>query len=384
MKIKGFAIRFYARLNRRRKAYMDFDSFVKDIKDNNWNVFGAEVYQNGELKHSYGDTTGLHEIYSATKTVLSVAVGIVYDEGLIDLDRPILDYLPEDKCRALPQKQYDCFKKISVRRLLTMAVKGFPFRPDGAPNWLDFSLACEIEDPDRIEFDYSNISPFLIGVALTEILGSDLGEFIEKRIFAPMDITSFKYGRAPEGYFYGASHMLLSVHDMSKFGLLLYNKGVYNGKRIISEEYVSLATSTQQMNKEGGYGFYTWRYRGGFSIVGKWKQKCYVLPQKGLVITYLAHIEDDSHDLLESMEKNILGIGQKEKNAFKRIGEMEVLFDKISAGEDTPEDRTKLEAYYTGEDWRFDFGLDEAGLLPANLKRGVLSEDGIYNLLENS
>ena len=79
---------------------MDFDRFVKDITDNNWNVFGAEVYQNGELKHSYGDTTGLHEIYSATKTVLSVAVGIVYDEGLIDLDRPILDYLPEDKCQT--------------------------------------------------------------------------------------------------------------------------------------------------------------------------------------------------------------------------------------------------------------------------------------------
>ena len=101
---------------------MDFDSFVKDIKTNNWNVFGAEVYQNGVLKHSYGDTSGLHEIYSATKTVLSVAVGIVYDEGQLDLDRPITDYLPEDKLRALPAEQFDSFTKISVRRLLTMSV----------------------------------------------------------------------------------------------------------------------------------------------------------------------------------------------------------------------------------------------------------------------
>ena len=48
---------------------MKFDQFVKDIQDNNWNVFGAEVYENGELTHSFGDTSGLHEIYSATKTV---------------------------------------------------------------------------------------------------------------------------------------------------------------------------------------------------------------------------------------------------------------------------------------------------------------------------
>ena len=41
-----------------------------------------------------------------------------------------------------------------------------------------------------------------------------------------------------------------------------------------------------------------------------------------------------------------------------------------------------LEAYYTSPAWRADFEADEAGLLPSDLKRGVLSEDGIYNLLE--
>ena len=102
--------------------------------------------------------------------------------------------------------------------------------------------------------------------------------------------------------------MKLTVHDLSKIGLLLYNKGVYEGQRIVSEEYVDMATSIQQMNREGGYGYYIWKYRDGFSINGKWKQKCYVLPKRGIIVTYLSHIEDDSHDLLDSMEKNILGI----------------------------------------------------------------------------
>ncbi|WP_091869919.1 DUF4298 domain-containing protein [Butyrivibrio sp. INlla16] len=42
----------------------------------------------------------------------------------------------------------------------------------------------------------------------------------------------------------------------------------------------------------------------------------------------------------------------------------------------------RLAAYYSSQDWKDDFALDEAGKLPADLKRGVLSEDGIYNMLE--
>ena len=156
---------------------MKFDAFVNDIESNKWNVFGTEVYENGLLTHSYGDT-----------------------------------------------------------------------------------------------------------------------------------IETYEYIRCPDGYYYGASGTKLSVHDLSKIGLLLYNGGIYQGVRILSEEYVKLATSVQQMNREGGYGFYIWKYRDGFSINGKWKQKCYVLPGRGIIVTYLSHIEDDSHDLLDSMEKNILGV----------------------------------------------------------------------------
>ncbi|MBR5419646.1 MAG: serine hydrolase [Lachnospiraceae bacterium] len=298
---------------------MDFEAFVKDIEENRWNVFGVEVYENGELAHSYGDTTeNLHELYSATKTVLSIAVGIVYDMGLIDLEKSVLEYMPAEKLAKMQAKQKESFEKITIRRLLTMSVEGFPFRPflegeDGSPaypeaSWLDFSLACEIKDPEMRAFNYSNINSYLVGVALTEILGRDLGGFIEEKIFAPLGIERFEYTRCPEGYFYGASGMRLTVHDFSKIGLLLYNKGVYQGKRILSEEYDELATSVQMSNREGGYGYFVWKYLDGFSINGKLKQKCYVLPKRGLVITQLCEIEDTGNDLRESMEKWILGL----------------------------------------------------------------------------
>ena len=287
---------------------MNFDAFIKDIEDNGWCVFGAEVYEDGRLTHSWGDTTEkVHDIYSATKVVQSVAVGIAYDRGLIDFDRSVLDYLPKENVEKLSESQAETFKKITVQRLLTMSVDGFPFRPEG-DSWIDFALSCDIKKAETRVFNYNNICAYLVSVVLTEILGEDLGGFIEREIFKPLGITDYEYGRSPEGYFYGASMMKLTVNGLSKIGLLFYNKGIYDGQRIVSEEYVNMATSVQQMNREGGYGYFIWKYRDGFSINGKWKQKCYVLPPRGLIVTYLSHIEDDSHDLLDSMEKNILDL----------------------------------------------------------------------------
>ena len=77
-----------------------------------------------------------------------------------------------------------------------------------------------------------------------------------------------------------------------------------------------------------------------------------------------------------------------------RISHMEALFDKseevVRRLETALEDFAalqpaiaELEAYYTSAQWRKDFEADEAGKLPKDLKRGVLSEDGVWNLLSD-
>lgn len=288
---------------------MKFESFISDIVENNWNVYGVEVYEKGTI-HKYGDTSMTkYPIYSATKTILSIAVGIAYDQGKIDLEKSILDYIPGKHLSAMSDAQRRTFEKITLHRLMTMSVGDLPFRPEGE-SYLDFSLACRIREPEIKVFHYSNIPAYLVGVALTNAIEEDAFGYIDRHILKPMQITDVEFTRCPEGYFYGASGMKLSVHDLSLIGLLLYNKGIYEGKRIVSEKYVDMATSILQMNREGGYGYFIWKYRDGFSINGKWKQKCYVLPKRGLIVTYLSHIEDESKDLLHSMEKNILGFNQ--------------------------------------------------------------------------
>ena len=65
---------------------------------------------------------------------------------------------------------------------------------------------------------------YLVGVALSNAIGEDVGMFIEKNIFEPLHITKYEYGRCSEGYFYGASLMKLTVHDLSQFFLKIMLK----------------------------------------------------------------------------------------------------------------------------------------------------------------
>ncbi len=284
-----------------------FGSFIEEIQKNKWNVFGVEYHEKGQTTRRWGDKVNRHPIYSATKTITSIAVGMAADEGKMDINRSVLRYLPEAAVRKMTEAQRAVYEKITVERLLTMSVVGYPFRPAGE-SWLDAALSYEIPDVNKREFDYSNVSAYLAGVAAAEAVGENLYEYLTRKLFEPLGIVNPPYMTCPDGYFYGASGMELTVGELSRIGLLLMQGGVYEGKRLLSEEYVKAATAVQQMNREGGYGYFIWKYRDGFSINGKWGQKCYVLPEKGRMVTYLSHIEEKCPGLKESMERKMLGI----------------------------------------------------------------------------
>lgn len=102
------------------------------------------------------------------------------------------------------------FQNITVERLLTMSVEGFPFRPEGE-SYLNYLLSCPLENVQTRRFNYSNISAYLVGVALTNAVQEDLYQYLKRE---------------------------LTVHDLSRIGLLLYHGGAYEGKRIVSEEHI--------------------------------------------------------------------------------------------------------------------------------------------------
>lgn len=284
---------------------MNFNQFVEDIEKNHWEIFGVEEYLDGQLVQSYGDTNECrHDIFSATKSITSIGAGLAWDEGKVDYGKSILEYLPADIVSKMSASQKDIYRVISVKRLMTMSVKGYPFRPEG-DDWLRNSLAIELPEAKTPCFDYSNIPAYLVGVAVSNALGEDLYGYLNRKLFAPLGIDNPGCTRCPGGYFYGASGMTLTVNELSRIGLMLMNGGNYNGQQILSPEYVKIATGVQQMNREGGYGFFFWKIPDGFSINGKWKQKCYVLPKEKRVVTFLGHMEQETPEFKVSLMKNM-------------------------------------------------------------------------------
>lgn len=71
-------------------------------------------------------------------------------------------------------------------------------------------------------------------------------------------------------------------------------------------------------------------------------------------------------------------------DAILRIQEMESRFDRLLADSPEPDDLSVLLDYYENGQWLRDYRLDEQGLLPSDLKRGILSEDGFYSYLQQA
>lgn len=284
---------------------MNFQGFIDTVKQNQWELHGIEVFQKGQVVEQYHANPGRHPIYSATKSVTALAVGMAVDDGKLDIHESLYEYLKSEVPVYASAEQIENLKKITIQRLLTMSVKGYPFRPEG-DNWLDFSLLYPLKDVEEKVFDYSNISAYLVGVAVAKALDRHLYDYLEERLFEPLEIVKPEYQNCPSGYFYGASGMYLTVQELEKIGQVCLQKGMYNGQRIVSEAYLTEATSVQQMNREGGYGYYFWKYKDGYRISGKWGQRCYIFPDKDLMVTYLSNMEHGSEKLTKAMEEWIL------------------------------------------------------------------------------
>ena len=186
-----------------------------------------------------------------------------------------------------------------------MSVDGFPFRLSGN-NWLEEALSIPLKNPENKTFLYSNVPAYLVGVTVSSAVNERLDRYLKRKLFAPLGIPEPPCQFSPEGFFYGASGMELTVNELSRIGLMLSNEGEYAQKQIVPSAYVKEATSVQQLNREGGYGYFFWKYRDGFSLNGKWGQKCYVLPEEKMIITFLSHLEEGSDHIRICMEKHLL------------------------------------------------------------------------------
>ena len=259
-------------------------------------IHAAEVLKDGcVLLHHCPDGDKRYPVYSVTKSVTSAAFALACDDALLSPETPLYKFLDTD----IPVT--DAFKALTFSRFLTMTAGEYPFRLQG-DNWLRFILSLDTDYSDT-GYHYSNIPAYLVGRAVENAVGGDLMGYLDKRLFSPLVIEKPAYLTCPEGHFYGATGMELTVHELAQLGQLYLDKGYCKGKSLISEGSVCEALTPRIITPSGDhYGYFFRIAEDHFSMVGKWGQRCMIYPESGLVIAYLSDVREHSDQLYELMK----------------------------------------------------------------------------------
>ncbi len=208
-------------------------------------------------------------VWSVTKAFTSTAHGLLVDDGKCTLDTLAKDYNPEHLAKLYP--------KVTLRHLATMT-SGY----DGAGGAYDFAPGKRGDQNALVppkepffapgtKFMYWDEATQQYGYVLTKIAGESLHDYLKRRILDPIGITSLKWHRDGTGKVLNwTGGIEISAEDLARFGLLYLRRGNWNGKQLISADWVDRATTVQvpptipdalpssDRQGSGVYGFHWW------------------------------------------------------------------------------------------------------------------------------
>ena len=189
-----------------------------------------------------------HNIHSSAKSITSACIGIAIEKGFIrDAQQSIFEYLPEHQ-----QLRKDGKERITIEHLLTMT-SGLQWREWSAPYssienpvieiWFQekdpvtFILEKPLVSEPGMAFNYSTGNMILLGEIIRNATRMNIDDFSTTYLFQPLGIDSSSW---PEVYPNGALNNTLYItpRAMAKFGLTYLNNGMWNGQRIVPEEWV--------------------------------------------------------------------------------------------------------------------------------------------------
>jgi CubicO group peptidase (beta-lactamase class C family) len=253
-----------------------------------------ERYFNGATRAS------LQTSFSAAKSFVSALVGIAIDAGLIDsVEDPVTNYLPELAERD-PR-----FRQITLRHLLTMS-SGIRYREGGFPSLGDDThtyygvdlrdLALNqtrIDQPPGLAWVYNNYHPLLLGLVLERSTRTSVSDFMARRLWQPLGAeadATWNLDSERSGFEKLESGVNARPVDYARFGLLFLHNGEWNGRRIISEDWVRTSTGADPVTDSAyyhGYRYFWWidvERPGRFYALGKYGQYIYVAPDAEAVV----------------------------------------------------------------------------------------------------
>lgn len=275
--------------------------FLKDIESDksiNLHNFCISVCGKTVLKFStpYHKTEIPHAVHSASKSITSLACGILISQNKLSLNDKLCDILPEIYNPISKFVQ----KNITVENLLTMSTGvGFNETEVYSDEFYDkaFSLSPLSFVPGS-SFSYNSLNSYMLGRIVEKISGSKLSDFVNENIFKHLDITNFYWEECPKGHTKGGWGLYLCCEDMLKIGNLYLQQGMYNDKQIVSKEWIKEAVkirkSTPTELGDFDYGYHIWisRDKSCYLINGMFGQNVFCFPKNNVCIATTGGIDD--------------------------------------------------------------------------------------------
>ncbi len=238
-----------------------------------------------------------HTLYSASKTFTALAVGCAIDENLLRLDDRVMTFFPDKRTHRVSDNMAD----MTVRDLLMMAsgVKPDWTMRNNSMDWVKDWLAKSVDDKPGSLFQYDSMCTFMLSAIVQRVTGYTMLEYLQKKLFAPMHITVADWETSPDGINTGGWGLRVQAETMAKLGLLLLNKGNWNGEQLVGANYVTDACSrlidggaketVPATDGNQGYGYQVWqsKWPGSFRADGAMGQYTVVVPQEDLVVVIL-------------------------------------------------------------------------------------------------
>jgi CubicO group peptidase (beta-lactamase class C family) len=233
-----------------------------------------EEYFNGYHQNRF------QEIQSSTKSVMSAIFGIAVDKNLVNLDQKLFSYFPEYSYLKNDKKEY-----ILVKHVLKMAMGlqwdewtlpySHPFndntKMNASGNWIAYTLQKPVVNEPGEKFTYNSGGPMLLAGIIKNVIDLDADQFAELFLFKPLGITHYEWHKQHDGLPHAGGGLSFLPQDMAKFGYLFLNNGIWQGNRIISENWVTESLKEQiiihhvytdtlgiEQHKTQGYGYMWW------------------------------------------------------------------------------------------------------------------------------
>jgi CubicO group peptidase (beta-lactamase class C family) len=271
---------------------------LQAVQEDNINLDSLLIIRNGcvvldAYLYPY-DNTIPHKLASVTKSVMTTLIGIVADQGRLELDQPMVSFFADRTVDNV-----DAFKQqVTVRHLVSMR-NGFQSgclsgdEPTlnamrANPDWVQAALDREMVREPGTRFCYDSPGMHLLSAILQEATGMTALDFARENLFEPLGIHEVFWQSDPQGYTHGWGDLYLKPRDAAKIGYLWLNNGVWEGKQIVSASWVadSVKALSHAANDDYGYGW--WVSEDGYYASGRGGQNIRVYPSFDAIVVTTA------------------------------------------------------------------------------------------------